>query len=208
MRTRFAPRRGAGSACILVLATVASTALQLSPDVPLLASHSRINVHRDTQGMPKQGPRNEVETSNWSGYTIANFESNASYTEAQATWTVTHVSYTPPPPVCHTYKFGSFKYKFCTPSRAQWEYSSSWVGIGGYCEDAACDQVDNTLIQLGTEHDASSSNATEYYAWVEMLPNNPLIISPSYPNCNSLSCAYPVQPGDIINASLRCTDNC
>ncbi|HEV2546968.1 MAG TPA: G1 family glutamic endopeptidase [Stellaceae bacterium] len=174
----------------------------------MLASHSRISVHRDSNGLPKLGPRNEIETSNWSGYAIANFESGAAYTQAQATWTVTKVFYTAPPPVCHTYKFGFFKYKFCTSSHPQWEYSSSWVGIGGYCEEAACSAVDNTLIQLGTEHDASSSNTTEYYAWVEVLPNAPIIVSPSYPSCNSLSCAYPVQPGDVITASLQCTANC
>ena len=202
------PRRAAGFACALALTSVAAPAPQSLHNPPLLVSHSRITVHRDSNGMPKQGPRNEVETSNWSGYAIANFESNGSYTQAQATWTVSEVSYTPPPPVCHTYNFGSFTYKFCTPSRPEWEYSSSWVGIGGYCEDAACDKVDNTLIQLGTEHDASSANTTEYYAWVEMLPDNPIIVSPNYPDCTSLSCAYPVQPGDVITASLQCVDNC
>ena len=208
MSTRFSPRRAASYACALALAMVAAPAPQSSRDAPLLVSHSRIAVHRDSNGMPKLGPRNEVQTSNWSGYAIANFESGASYNQAQATWTVTSVSYTAPPPVCHTYKFGSFKYKFCSSSHPQWEYSSSWVGIGGYCEDAACSAVDNTLIQLGTEHDASSANTTEYYAWVEMLPNNPIIISPSYPHCTSLSCAYPVRPNDIITASLQCTANC
>ncbi len=207
MSTRFSPRRAGGYACMLALALIAAPAPLPSWDAPLVA-HSRIAVHRDSNGMPKLGTRNEVQTSNWSGYAIANFESGASYTQAQATWTVTSVSYTAPPPVCHTYKFGSFKYKFCSSSHPQWEYSSSWVGIGGYCEDAACSTVDNTLIQLGTEHDASSSNATEYYAWVEMLPNNPIIISPSYPSCTSLSCAYPVRPNDVITASLQCMANC
>jgi Peptidase A4 family len=177
-------------------------------DAPLRAAHSRIAVHRDTNGSLKQGPRNEVETSNWSGYAIANFESGSIYTEAQATWTVTKVSYVKPPPTCHVYNFGSFKYQFCSSPHPQWEYSSSWVGIGGYCEDAGCSTVDNTLIQLGTEHDASSSSTTEYYAWIEMLPNAPVTIAPNYPNCNALSCAYPVKPGDVINASLQCTANC
>jgi peptidase A4-like protein len=208
MRNGFAPRRAAGIACAFALAAVASTAPQPLPDAPVPASHSRITVHRDTNGMPKQGPRNEVETSNWSGYAIANFQSGALYTQAQATWTVTQVSYAAPPPVCHTRTFGSFKHQFCTTSSPTWEYSSSWVGIGGYCEDAACAKVDNTLIQLGTEHDASSSNASEYYAWIEMLPNNPVVIAPNYPHCSSLSCAYPVRPGDAITASLQCTANC
>ena len=33
----------------------------------------------------------------------------------------------------------------------------------------------NTLIQLGTEHDVSSRGATQYYAWVEVLPNYPIL---------------------------------
>src|SRR5581483_9466639 len=99
MNTHFSPWRAAGLGCALALAAVAGPALQSSREAPLLVSHSRISVHRDSNGMPKEGPRNEVETSNWSGYAIANFESNTSYTQARATWTVTEVSYTPPPPV-------------------------------------------------------------------------------------------------------------
>ena len=41
-----------------------------------------------------------------------------------------------------------------------------------------------------------------------MPPADPVILSPTYPNCNSLSCAYPVRPGDDITASLTCQDNC
>jgi Peptidase A4 family len=208
MSIRSSLRRAAGFACALALAAVAAPAPQSSPDAPLLVSHSRIAVHRDSNGTLKQGPRNEVETSNWSGYAIANFESGESYTQAQATWTVSKVSYVTPPPVCHSFRFGSQKFKFCNSPHPQWEYSSSWVGIGGYCEDSSCATVDNSLIQLGTEHDASSANTNEYYAWIEMLPNAPIIISPSYPKCTSLSCAYPVQPGDVITASLQCTTNC
>jgi hypothetical protein len=96
----------------------------------------------------------------------------------------------------------------CTSAFAEAEYSSSWVGIGGYCENASCTAVDNTLIQLGTEHDVSSRGATQYYAWVEVLPNYPILISPDYPYCDSLSCAYAVDPGDSVTASLSCKSNC
>jgi Peptidase A4 family len=41
-----------------------------------------------------------------------------------------------------------------------------------------------------------------------MLPNYPLVISPRYPFCESLSCAYPVAPGDRMTASLSCQTNC
>jgi hypothetical protein len=41
--------------------------------------------------------------------------------------------------------------------------SSIWVGIGGL-------NGDQTLIQVGTEQDASATGATTYYAWYETLP--------------------------------------
>jgi len=118
------------------------------------------------------------------------------------------VSYKTPPPVCHTIEMRRSIRTICTSAFAEAEYSSSWVGIGGYCENAGCTTVDNTLIQLGTEHDVSSRRAAQYYAWVEVLPNYPILISPSYPYCQSLSCAYAVDPGDAITASLSCKSNC
>src|SRR5215469_16825843 len=63
--------------------------------------HTRISVHRNDDGTLKRGPRNQVETSNWSGYAIANFSTGELYTAAQANWTVPKVSYEPPPAVCH-----------------------------------------------------------------------------------------------------------
>jgi hypothetical protein len=170
--------------------------------------HARIRAHRNDDGTLKRGLRNEVETSNWSGYAIANFSTETVYTGAKASWTVPQVSYKTPPPVCHTIKMRRSIQTICTSAFAEAEYSSSWVGIGGYCENAGCTTVDNTLIQLGTEHDVSSRGATQYYAWVEVLPNYPILISPSYPNCESLSCAYAVDPGDAITASLSCNSNC
>jgi len=172
--------------------------------------HARISVHRSEDGSLKRGPRNEVETSNWSGYAVANFSSGQAYTSAQASWSVPKVSYRTPPPVCHTMTIRGFTRQICTSANVQAEYSSSWLGIGGYCENAGCSAVDNTLIQLGTEQDVSSRGATQYYAWIEMLPNYPIVISPpsSYPNCDSLSCAYKVAPGDAITASLSCESNC
>jgi Peptidase A4 family len=170
--------------------------------------HARIRAHRNDDGTLKRGVRNEVETSNWSGYAIANFSTGTVYTGAKASWSVPKVSYKSPPPVCHTIEMRRSIHTICTSAFAEAEYSSSWVGIGGYCENASCTAVDNTLIQLGTEHDVSSRGATQYYAWVEVLPNYPILISPSYPYCQSLSCAYSVDPGDAITASLSCESNC
>jgi Peptidase A4 family len=168
--------------------------------------HARIAVHRGDDGSLARGSRNEVESSNWSGYAVANFSTGQLYTAAQASWTVPKVSYQTPPPVCHTVTMRGSTRQVCTSAKPSAEYSASWVGIGGYCENANCTAVDNTLIQLGTEHDVASYGATQYYAWIEMLPNYPIVISSptTYPNCDSLSCAYKVAPGDAMTASLTC----
>jgi hypothetical protein len=178
--------------------------------------HPRIRVLHNDDGSIKFGLKNQVETENWSGYAVANFATAASYTAAQASWTVPLVSYVTPPPTCHTVRsFGGFHdfsrnstTQVCSSPNVSTEYSSSWVGVGGFCEDSACDTVDNTLIQLGTEQDASQNGTTQYYAWVEAIPDNPVYVAQNYPRCNSTSCAYPVKPGDAITASLSCTSNC
>lgn len=172
------------------------------------AGHSRIRPQYNDDGTLKRGPRNEVETSNWSGYAVANFSTQVAYTAAQASWTVPEVSYKNPPAVCHTMQIGRTTQQICTSAHPSSEYSSSWVGIGGYCENANCTKVDNTLIQLGTEQDVFTDGATQYYAWIEMLPDFPILVAPNYPACNSLSCAYPIGPGDAITASLSCASNC
>jgi|SRR5208282_83954 len=197
---------------LLSIALIAGLFLPIGSETPRPFGtdfgHAHIRAHRNDDGSLKRGLRNEVETSNWSGYAVANFSTGEAYTAAQASWTVPKVSYETPPPVCHTIEFRGFTRQVCTSANAEAEYSSSWVGIGGYCENAGCTAADNTLIQLGTEHDVSSRGATQYYAWVEMLPNYPILISPSYPSCESLSCAYEVAPDDDITASLSCESNC
>jgi Peptidase A4 family len=61
-------------------------------------------------------------------------------------------------------------------------YSSMWIGIGG--------QSDKTLIQVGTEQDASVAGNT-CYAWYELLPSYSVEIN-----------GITVKPGDAIVASL------
>lgn len=170
--------------------------------------HAPTRVLRNDNGTVARGTHNEIETSNWSGYALANYSTGVTYSAAQLSWTVPEVSYVPPPPVCHIIQIGSWTGPICLPANAPEEYSASWVGIGGYCENANCTAVDNTLIQLGTAQNVLWNGETQSYAWIEMLPNAPVIISPTYPNCNSLSCAYPVHPGDAITASLTCQSNC
>ena len=197
---------------------LALAALLLSPaaradapqlPAPAVVRHAGVAPHHNDAGDIKRGLRNEVETSNWSGYAIGNFRTGELYRAAEATWTVHLVGYVRPRPVCHTYVYAGVTHEYCGQQHPPWEYSSSWVGIGGYCENARCTAVDQTLIQLGTEQDiASDGKTTQYYAWIEMLPNYPLLISPKFPNCNDLSCAYSVSPGDVITASLACQSNC
>ena len=184
-------------------------------DVPVLRgisaigyTHAHVRALHNQDGTIARGAHNEIATSNWSGYALANYATGLTYTAAQLNWTVPRVSYVLPPPVCHLVNIGRRTTTICTPPLVQAEYSASWVGIGGYCEDSNCMTVDNTLIQLGTAHNVSLHGATQYYAWIEMPPADPVIISPTYPNCNSLSCAYPVRPGDDITASLTCQQNC
>jgi hypothetical protein len=171
----------------LAVAVLAGGAL-CAADAPRMAtgrSHAPVMVHRNEDGTLTHtvaGNKNRpaMETSNWSGYAVAKYQTKQTYTSASATWTVPSVT------------FGPTKSK-----RTTVEYSSSWVGIGGFCETAVCSTVDNSLIQLGTEQDAESGGVTQYYAWYEMLPADSIIIAD-----------FPVKPGDTITASLECVANC
>lgn len=61
-------------------------------------------------------------------------------------------------------------------------YSAAWIGIGG--------QFDDTLIQLGTEHD-SVGGLAQYSAWYELLPADSITINMS------------ISAGDTMIASIR-----
>jgi hypothetical protein len=126
-----------------------------------------------------RGPRNEFNTSNWSGYAIGSYQHAQKYTSAGATWVVPTVTFGP------------------TQSGTDEEYSATWVGIGGFCLNALCSSVDQTLIQLGTSQYVSSSGATTYFAWHEMLPAAPVEIT-----------SIKVNHGDKISASLQCVSAC
>jgi peptidase A4-like protein len=172
------------SSKILGLIILAAAAIIVPPSseqsaspAPSLVAHGVIQPRRNDDGSLARGPRNEFATSNWSGYAVAKYQTGETYTGASATWTVPAVTYAP------------------DASGSTEEYSSTWVGIGGFCENALCTHVDRTLIQLGTEQDVSSSGATQYYAWYEMLPKYPVQIPLS------------INPGDSITATLQCT-NC
>jgi hypothetical protein len=149
------------------------------PNLSPLRTHGPIEVHRLEDGSLARGPHNEFMTSNWSGYAIAHYQTGQNYTSASGTWVVPTVT------------FGA------TQSGTNEEYSATWVGIGGFCMNALCARADKTLIQLGTSQYVSSSSATSYFAWYEMLPQAPVTIT-----------AITVNPGDQITASVQCVSAC
>ncbi len=142
---------------------------------PSQVKHAPIQVRRLSDGSVERGLRDQIVTSNWSGYAVAEYQTHATYTSAMATWVVLTVFY-----------FSGFSN----------EDSATWVGIGGFCENAGCTSVDNTLIQLGTAQNAANKKSSgisySYYAWYEMLPNLPQQIP------------LAISPGDTITASLAC----
>ncbi len=88
--------------------------------------HYPIQVLRLRDGRVARSLMNQMVTTNWSGYVAASFRTGQNYTSAQGTWVV--------PSVTHFSGFST-------------EYSSSWVGIGGFCENDNCTVVDNSLLR-------------------------------------------------------------
>lgn len=66
-------------------------------------------------------------------------------------------------------------------------FAAVWIGVGG--------QLDNTLIQAGTEQDSINGVAT-YSAWYELLPDHSVTIS-----------SINVRPEDEIKASIHLVDS-
>ena len=129
-----------------------------------------LRVFRDQNGVLAHSTSNQIESGNWSGYVLAHYETGVTYTSAAGLWAVPSAA---------------------VPPGQTTGYSSSWVGIGGFCENANCTKGDSSLIQLGTESDAKTSGAS-YYAWYETLPQSETMIR-----------GFAVKPGDSIAASLK-----
>lgn len=68
------------------------------------------------------------------------------------------------------------------------EYSSAWIGIDGF--------NNSSLIQTGTEQDASSKGSTSYTAWWEILPAAETPIT-----------SMTISPGDSMSASIANNGN-
>jgi len=160
----------------MLVKPVLIAALLALPAPASAGEHGPIRPYLDAHGHAMRGLRNTYTTGNWSGYAIGSWQSGQSYSSASMTWQVPAVSY--------------------VPGTGNVDYLSTWVGIGGFCQNANCSAVDQTLVQLGTAAQVSSSGQIEYYPWYELLPNSEIPLP------------YVVKPGDVMTASLECTANC
>jgi hypothetical protein len=149
-----------------LVVTVATSAAGLMA----VASASALSAHGQ---LPKLAHlrANTNQSSNWFGYNQGTLEQGTKLFNAiTGDWTVPTASQ-------HT--------------KAQDEFSSDWIGIGGGCVDSSCMVTDNTLIQTGTEQDVAANGSTSYSAWWEVIPGPSLTIS-----------NFTVSPGDHMHASL------
>jgi len=118
-----------------------------------------------TQNFLTPAPRQNIESQDWSGYVIYSDINN-------------------PAPVIKNIS-ASWLIPAITVSIRD-TYSDVWIGIGG--------ELDNSLIQTGTEQD-SSGGQTSYLAWYELLPDYSVTIT-----------TMNVSPGDTIVATISLID--
>src|SRR5215472_4454067 len=133
----------------LGMTSASSAAGRQSTPPPL--KHAPVQLHRNPDGSPQRGLRNQFISTNWSGYVVGNYQTGVKYTSASMSWVVPAVSY------------GQ-----STDTTSSTQYSANWVGIGGFCANLLCTRGDHTLIQLGTEQDVDApppSGTAHYYAW-------------------------------------------
>ena len=185
------PRRSSYVPYLLVLALAipfaSSPSSAFAGQTPTGMRHAPIEVARDSGGNPMRQTEGrtpglaeaQLTSTNWSGYALPKFMTKKLYTAAQATWIVPSVLF------------------LDAPAGATVEYSSNWVGIGGYCTNAKCKKADQKLIQLGTEQDSFLGGSAQYYAWYEILPAASIVIP-----------SLVVNPGDVMTASLVCAKKC
>ena len=110
------------------------------------------------------GQSGAQSSSNWAGYAVT----GATFSSVSGSWGQ-------PAAICTTNKSA---------------LAAFWIGLDG---DAASDP---TVEQIGTDSDCTKGKASggpSYYAWFEMYPAPPVVLSPRF---------YPVGPGDAISASV------
>ena len=158
-----------------MLMLVASCPSAFAQQQRIARKHLPAEILRDENGDALHTFDNRYLSLNWSGYILPKFKTNRHYVAAQATWVVPAVTFKGTP-----------------------RYSSTWVGIGGFCTTSKCAprHIDQTLIQLGTEQDALGATELDYFAWYEMLPEA------------EIPTTLVVNPGDTITASLSCAGDC
>ena len=111
---------------------------------------------------PASSLRFTTVSSNWAGYAVAgSSKSPVRFRSVSAHWVQPSAT--------------------CTGGQS---YSGFWVGLGGY------EQSSQSLEQIGTEANCSSSGAADDYAWYELVPKAPVTVS------------LKVHPGDEIVASV------
>jgi hypothetical protein len=173
---RLAPRWLGPLALLLLLPLVACAGpLAAVPSREDAPSFSRfVSPVRQQDGRLTRNARGQALSTNWSGYVVTRYETQRSYTGASGSWVVPSVA---------------------APANHRSGASAAWVGIGGYCLDRSCRENDRSLIQLGTEQDATANGKDKYDAWYELLPAAPVTIP------------LAVHPGDSIAASLQRVSN-
>jgi hypothetical protein len=110
-------------------------------------------------------------SANWSGYAISDPDTIAgqratsplTFSSVTATWIQPKVS--------------------CTAGSES--YSSFWVGLGGFANDAPA------LEQIGTESDCTAAGKPVYFAWYELVPRP------------SVEIRLTIRPGDTITTSVN-----
>src|SRR5271166_2243962 len=141
--------------------------------IPQLARKEGV-YHRPLTGPKITGTNgnNVTKTSlNWSGYALTPGSGAQPFYYVEGRWTVPTVKQAP----------GT-----CSGG---WDYSSHWVGIGGY--------ADAYLLQSGSEADVFcniGNNVPQYHPWLEWLPAPELVL---YPNASTHT-TFPFQPGDYL----------
>jgi hypothetical protein len=119
-----------------------------------------------TQDYLTPAPRQNIESQDWSGYVVYSDSGN-------------------PAPVIKNIS-ASWIIPAITVSDSD-TYSDVWIGIGG--------ELDNSLIQTGTEQDSNGGSAV-YLVWYELLPDYSVTIT-----------TMNVSPGDAIIASISLLDS-
>ena len=165
MIERFAFKRALMRSTVAVAASIIGLGLAAGSASASLSAHGQL-LH-----LAPPTRLNSNDSDNWFGYNIGSLADNDTlFHSITGNWTV-------PKATQHT--------------KGQAEDSADWIGIGGGCVNSGCDATDETLIQTGTEQDVSSTGATSYDAWYELVPAPELEIS-----------NMTIEPGDQMHASL------